>query len=104
MQETTDQSKKTPISDEAVQNATGKVWEEWFAILDSAGGEGMTHKEIVAFLAEHHQVASWWQQSVTNTYEQARGKRGKHQMPEGYQISRSPYFFRSLARPLRSLG
>jgi uncharacterized protein YndB with AHSA1/START domain len=54
----------------------------------------MTHKEIVAYLAEHHkQVGPWWQQSITNTYEQARGKRDKHQMPEGYQISRSRTFF-----------
>jgi uncharacterized protein YndB with AHSA1/START domain len=90
-------SKKTPIGDESVKNATGKTWEEWFAILDSAGGEGMTHKEIVAFLAEQHQAAPWWQQSVTVAYEQARGKREKHQMPEGYQISRSRTFFVPLA-------
>jgi uncharacterized protein YndB with AHSA1/START domain len=53
----------------------------------------MTHREIVAYLAEHYQVSPWWQQSLTNTYEQARGKRDKHQMPEGYQISRSRTYF-----------
>jgi hypothetical protein len=62
---------KPPTSDESVQNATGK-WDEWFAILDSAGGQGMTHKEIVACLVEHHQVGPWWQQSITVAYEQAR--------------------------------
>jgi uncharacterized protein YndB with AHSA1/START domain len=34
-------------------------------------------------------VGSWWRQSVTVAYEQARGLRQKHQMPDGYQISRS---------------
>jgi uncharacterized protein YndB with AHSA1/START domain len=53
----------------------------------------MTHKEIVAFLTGQHQVGPWWQQSVAVAYEQTRGKRDKHQMPEGYQISRSRTFF-----------
>jgi uncharacterized protein YndB with AHSA1/START domain len=49
----------------------------------------MTHKEIVAYLVEHYQVGPWWRQSVTVAYEQARGMRAKHEMPSGYQISRS---------------
>ena len=78
-----------PISDEAVKEKTGKDWSEWFAILDAAGAQAMTHKQIVAYLAEQHAVGAWWQQMVTVTYEQARGLRQKHEMPSGYQISRS---------------
>jgi len=84
------------ISDEAVTEKTGKSWDEWFDILDTAGAQLMTHKQIVAYLVEKHGNSSWWQQMVTVTYEQARGLRRKHEMPSGYQISRS----RTIAAPV----
>lgn len=87
-----DETKQPAISDEAVRAKTGKGWDEWFALIDAAGGQEKSHQEIVAYLAQYHQVAGWWQQTVTNTYEQARGKRARHQMPDGYQISRSKTF------------
>ena len=77
------------ISDEAVKEKTGKDWSEWFAILDAAGAQAMAHKQIVAYLVENHDIGAWWQQMVTVTYEQARSLRQKHEMPSGYQISRS---------------
>jgi uncharacterized protein YndB with AHSA1/START domain len=80
------------ISSEAVKAKTGKDWPEWFAILDAAGAQKMSHKEIVALLAEKYQVGSWWQQMVTVTYEQGRGLRDRHERPEGYSISRSKSF------------
>jgi hypothetical protein len=66
------------ISSEAVKAKTGKDWPEWFAILDAADAQKMSHKEIVALLAEKYQVGSWWQQMVTVTYEQGRGLRDRH--------------------------
>ena len=40
-------TKKGPrMSDEAVKAKTGKVWKEWFTILDKAGAKKMTHQEI----------------------------------------------------------
>ena len=80
---------KPPIGDEAVRAKTGKDWQDWFRILDAAGAQNMNHKQIVAYLDEHHQVEDWWIQMVTVTYEQARGLRARHEKPEGYQISRS---------------
>jgi hypothetical protein len=77
------------MSDEAVQAKTGKTWAEWFAILDGAGAQTLTHQQIVAYLSGEHGVGGWWQQMVTVTYEQERGLRQKHQMPDGYQISAS---------------
>ena len=77
------------ISTEAVQVKTGKGWAEWIAILDQAGAKEMAHKDIAIYLAEKQSVPDWWCQMVTVGYEQARGLRGKHQKPEGYQISRS---------------
>ena len=75
------------MSDAAVQAKTGKTWPQWFAILDSAGAVTMSHQEIVAYLRDEHGVGPWWQQSVTVAYEQARGLRELHEMPQGYQVS-----------------
>jgi hypothetical protein len=77
------------IGNEAVLKATGKSWSEWFALIDAAGGRGMGHKEIVAFVRERHGVGPWWRQMVTVAYEQEHGLREKHQVSSGYQISRS---------------
>jgi uncharacterized protein YndB with AHSA1/START domain len=81
--------KSEGISDAAVQNATGKNWPEWFAILDAAGGKKLTHQEIVAYLSEHYQVGPWWRQMVTVEYERARGLREKYQVVGAYSVSRS---------------
>ena len=75
------------MSDEALQAKTGKAWKEWFAILDKAGAEKMTHQEIVKYLNTKQGVGPWWQQMVTVTYEQSRGLRKLHQKPGGYEIS-----------------
>ncbi len=75
------------MSDEAVKAKTGKVWKEWFSILDRAGAKKMTHQEIAKYLHNDHDVGPWWTQMVTVTYEQDRGLRDKHQRPDGYQVS-----------------
>jgi len=75
------------IGDEAAQAATGKPWAEWFAILDAAGAADMSHQAIVAYLSQEQQVGSWWQQMLTNTYEQRIGRRSKGEMPDGFQVS-----------------
>ncbi len=80
-------SRTAGVSDEAVQKATGKTWPEWFAVLDEAGGQQMTHKEIVAYVHSRHGVGPWWQQMVTVGYEQGRKQRQKGQMDEGFQVS-----------------
>jgi uncharacterized protein YndB with AHSA1/START domain len=95
MTEEQDPAAITGTSDEAVARATGKSWAEWLAILDAAGGREMNHKQIVAHLQAHTDVSSWWQQQLTVGYEQSRGLRAKHQMTDGYQISRS----RTVAAP-----
>jgi uncharacterized protein YndB with AHSA1/START domain len=87
------------MSNEAVKAKTGKKWDQWFAILDKAGAKEMSHKEIVKFLNSEHDVGPWWQQTVTVTYEQARGLRDKHEKPGGYQISVS----RTVNVPLANL-
>jgi uncharacterized protein YndB with AHSA1/START domain len=87
------------ISSAAVQAKTGKTWAEWVAILDAAGAKAMTHQEVVAHLHDQHGVGPWWQQMVTNGYEQARKGRARHQMPDGFQVSAS----KTLAVPAEAL-
>lgn len=53
-------------SDNAVRDATGRTWSEWEVVLDEAGVEGLSHKEIVAWLEEHGGIESgWWRWSRT---------------------------------------
>jgi hypothetical protein len=82
--------------DEAVKAATGKVWAEWFKILDRAGAKKMTHQEITAVLHEQG-VGPWWGQMVAVGYEQERGIREKFQKCTGeFSTSGS----RTLAAPM----
>ena len=97
---TTKAATKAPrMSDEAAKAKTGKTWNEWFTILDKAGGKKMTHKEIVKYLSGEQGVGPWWQQMVTAAYEQRSGLRAEHQKPDGYEISVS----RTVKAPLTTL-
>lgn len=86
-----------PSSDEAVKAKTGKVWAEWFAILDKAGAKKMPHKEIAMYLHDEHKVTLWWCQMVSVAYEHDRGLRQKFQKCDGaFSASAS----RTIAVPL----
>lgn len=64
------------ISEAAVRKATGKGWDEWFALLDSEGADALPHKQVARLLHDKGYIASgWWCQMVTVEYERARGKR-----------------------------
>jgi len=95
----TTKSQKPRMSDDAVQAKTGKNWSQWFAILDKAGAQDMSHQEILKLLNSKYDVGPWWQQMVTVTYEQARGLRQKHEKPGGYEISER----RTVNAPLASV-
>lgn len=75
-------------TDEAVKKATGKTWDEWFKILDSADASKMPHKDIVLWLHEKDLIkkgkswssnrsfnAGWWAQSIVVGYEEKTGRR-----------------------------
>ena len=76
-------------SSEAAEKATGKPWAEWMALLDAAGGREMTHKQLVDQLGGQYRLSGWWMQQIAVAYENSRGLRQKHEMADGYQISRS---------------
>lgn len=78
------------ISNEAVQSATGKTWEVWFALLDEIGAEKLPHKEIARRLLADDYLPpgdEWWAQTVTVAYEYARERRVKGQTADtGFQV------------------
>ena len=77
------------VSDEAVTGATGRRWDDWFAVLDDWGATERSHKEIARRLMDEHGVAGWWAQSITVNYEVARGLRAPGQRPDGWEIGAS---------------
>lgn len=42
------------ISDEAVRAKTGRIWKQWFSILDAAGAAKMAHRDIARLLAKRY--------------------------------------------------
>jgi hypothetical protein len=63
------------ISDEKVAEKTGRVWRDWFDLLDAWGGVDRPHPEIATWLRAEHGVPGWWAQGITVEYEKARGLR-----------------------------
>lgn len=82
-------------ADERVAKATGRSYEEWFSILDEAGGAARTHRQTADFLIAEHQVDGWWAQSLTYWYQRSRGLRLKHQQADGFTI----YATKTIAAP-----
>ena len=76
-----------PVSDKAVRKATGRGWDEWFAILDTAGAVAWKHPDIARRLAAEHGISGWWAQGVTVGFERARGLRAQHERPSGFSVS-----------------
>jgi hypothetical protein len=64
---------------EAVKAKTGKVWAEWFQILDTAGAKDWPHQDTAAYLLEKEKVPRWWCQMVAVGY----GIRQKFQKCDG---------------------
>ena len=77
------------ISGEAVKKNTGKTWKEWFSLLNKAGAKKMEHKQVAKLLHIRYGLSKWWSQMVTVQYEQEVKGRKKHEMQDGFQISKS---------------
>jgi len=60
----------------------------WLEVLDAPGAADWAHGEIVAHLEREHPEtgSSWWRQSITVGYEQARGKRAVGETAAGCQV------------------
>jgi uncharacterized protein YndB with AHSA1/START domain len=92
-------TKAAGIGDDAVRAKTGKTWAEWFAVLDRAGAAAWPHKQIAVYLGEQCGCPDWWSQMITVGYEQARGRRVKHQTANGFVANAS----KTIAAPVAAL-
>src|SRR5918996_443628 len=77
------------MSDEAIRRRTGRGWEEWFDLLDEWGAVERPHPEIARWLREEQGVDGWGAQSVTVSYERARGGRAVGEHDDGFAITAS---------------
>lgn len=77
------------MSDEAIERRTGHGWEHWFDLIDEWGGTRRTHREIAAWLASEHRIGGWNAQSITVSYERARGGRAVGEKADGFAITAS---------------
>ncbi|WP_157002378.1 hypothetical protein [Agromyces laixinhei] len=93
------------VGDDAVVSATGKKREEWFALLDAAGGTGWKHQAIAHWLVTEQGVDPWWAQGVTVGYEQARGIRLPGQRQDGtFEVSVTRTIAAEVEPALRALA
>ena len=60
---------------EALHGATGRDWEDWFEVLDAAGGTGLEHRELVELLVAEHGLDHWWSHTLALAYQEERGLR-----------------------------
>lgn len=77
------------VSDEVIRHRTGRGWEEWFDLLDDWGAIARPHKEIARWLASEHGIDGWSSQSVTVSYERARGLRAVGERANGFSVTAS---------------
>jgi hypothetical protein len=87
------------MSEESILRRTGRGWEEWFDLLDEAGAAEWPHAEIARWLAGEEGIGGWDAQSVTVSYERARGRRAVGERPEGFLVTAS----RTVAVPVERL-
>jgi len=80
------------VGDDVLKERTGKIWTEWFPILDKAGAKKMSHTEITTALQDKFGVPGWWCQMVAVGYEHSRGLRELHQSSAGFSASVSRTF------------
>lgn len=66
-----------------LRRATGRDYDEWFAVLDEWGAPGRPFREIAGWLRTEHGMSAWWAQKLIVEYEQARGLRPAGVRPDG---------------------
>jgi hypothetical protein len=87
------------VSDEVIRRRTGRGWEEWFDLLDEWGAIAKPHAEIARWLRSEHGIDGWSSQSVTVSYERARGRRAVGEHADGFAVTAS----KTIAVPVEQL-
>jgi hypothetical protein len=87
--------------DATIRERTGRGWEEWFDLLDEAGGADMSHREMARWLAEREgeDALAWNVQAVVASYERARKGRQVGEHDDGFTVTAS----KTVAVPIERL-
>jgi len=87
--------------DATIRERTGRGWEEWFDLLDEAGGADMSHREMARWLAgrEGEHALAWNVQAVVGSYERARKGRQVGEHDDGFTVTAS----KTVAVPVEAL-
>jgi hypothetical protein len=97
------EASKAPLatSDEKIRERTGRGWEEWFELLDDAGGQEMSHRDLARWAAAEQDIVplAWNAQAVAGSYERARGMREVGELADGFAVTAS----RTVAVPAEKL-
>jgi hypothetical protein len=80
------------VGNDVLKQRTGKIWAEWFPILDKAGAKKMNHTQITGVLQKKFGVPEWWCQMIAVGYEHSRGLRELHESCAGFSASVSRTF------------
>jgi hypothetical protein len=80
------------ITNEAVEKATGKNWEQWMKELDALKASELPHKQIAQMVNEKFGAGAWWSQMVTVEYERHKGLRVLNQKADGFEVSVTKVF------------
>jgi uncharacterized protein YndB with AHSA1/START domain len=75
-----------PVEDSAAMAATGRTMQDWYALIDDAGGGTLGRKGVNDLLFTKHKVDAWWTSTLATEYERARGLKEKDGRPRGYAI------------------
>lgn len=79
------------VSDDTLQEKTGRDWAAWVEALDAIGAQEMTHRDIARHVSAS--LDGWWAQTVTVGYERIRGLRPTHGKRDGtFNASKSKTF------------
>ena len=90
---------KFTVSDDVIRARTGRGWEKWFDLLDESGALDKKHPEIARWLREEQGMDGWSSQSVTVSYERARGMRAVGEKADGFAVTAS----KTVAVPVEQL-
>ncbi|GGA61942.1 hypothetical protein GCM10011490_10370 [Pseudoclavibacter endophyticus] len=93
---------------EAIERASGMSWSAWAELLESKGGERLSHAELAKVAGVRWRELGvdspdWWAQGVAVAYEQAIGRRRPGQRSDGrHEVSVSKTFGRDLDHTLET--
>lgn len=72
------------VTSASVKKCTGQNWRTWIDRLEKAGGRGLSHKELVAFLKKKYELNAWWQQGVATGFEKHIGRKIEGRNAKGF--------------------